>query len=84
MSIFRSCALGLALGAGATLVVSASEAKVPVAPMKSETTITKVAEGCGPGGWRGPGGACHYGSDDAGAVPTVDCTAGSSHHSHGS
>ena len=61
MNTFRSYAIGLALGTGALLVASASEAKVPVAPLKSETTITKVAQGCGPGGWRGPGGACHYG-----------------------
>jgi hypothetical protein len=61
MNTFPSYAIGLALGAGVLLVASASEAKVPVAPLKSETTITKVAQGCGPGGWRGPAGACHYG-----------------------
>jgi hypothetical protein len=61
MNTFRTYAIGLALGAGSLLVTSASEAKVLVAPLKSDTSITKVAQGCGPGGWRGPGGACHYG-----------------------
>ena len=61
MNIFHGYAIGLALGAAVLLVASASEAKVPVAPLKGAATITKVAEGCGPGGWRGPGGACHYG-----------------------
>jgi hypothetical protein len=61
MSIFRSYAIGFALGAGALLLAGVSEAKVPVAPLKDATPITKVAQGCGPGGWRGPYGGCRYG-----------------------
>ena len=32
----------------------------PRAPVgKTDTLVTKVAEGCGPGFWRGPNGRCH-------------------------
>jgi hypothetical protein len=61
MSTFRNYAIGLVLGAGALLVANASEAKVPVAPLKSATPVTQVAQGCGPGGFRDPYGRCHYG-----------------------
>jgi hypothetical protein len=76
MNAFRNYAIGLALSAGALLVACASEAKVTVPPLKSETTITKVAQGCGPGGVRGPGGACHYGSRHCWRGPrgTLHCT----------
>jgi hypothetical protein len=43
------------------LLAAAAEAKVPVAPLNGESTITQVAQGCGPGGWRGPYGHCNYG-----------------------
>jgi hypothetical protein len=37
----------------ATLVLStACQAKVPVAPLSDATSITEVAQGCGPGGFR--------------------------------
>jgi hypothetical protein len=75
MKMFRSYAIGLPLSAGALLVTSASEAKVPVAPLKSETTITKAAEGCGPGGWRGPGEPAVTAGEEAGAAHTGDSTA---------
>jgi hypothetical protein len=61
MRIFRNHAIGLVLAAGALLVANTSDAKVPVAPLKSATTITQVAQGCGPGGFRDPYGRCHYG-----------------------
>jgi hypothetical protein len=61
MGIFRKHAIGFVLAAGALLVASTSDAKVPVAPLKSTTIITQVAQGCGPGGWRGPYGRCQYG-----------------------
>jgi hypothetical protein len=44
-------ALGLATGANAAIV------QAPVT--SSDGAIVKVAEGCGPGWWRGPGGRCH-------------------------
>jgi hypothetical protein len=61
MGMFRNYAIGLVLGTGALLVANASEAKVPVVPLKVATPITQVAQGCGPGGWRGPYGHCRYG-----------------------
>jgi hypothetical protein len=44
-------AFGLATAANATVVPA------PVAT--TDSAIIKVAEGCGPGWWRGPGGRCH-------------------------
>jgi hypothetical protein len=44
-------ALGLATAAGATVL--------PAPIGKTDSLITNVAEGCGPGMWRGPGGRCH-------------------------
>jgi hypothetical protein len=60
MSIFRNYAIGLILGAGALIVTTASEA-MPLAPLKIATPVTQVAQGCGPGGYRGPYGHCRYG-----------------------
>jgi hypothetical protein len=54
MRIFRDHAIGLVLAAGALLVANTSDAKVPMAPLTSATAITQVAQGCGPGGFRGP------------------------------
>ena len=42
------------------LAVSANAA-VSVAPAGSDLGIIRVAEGCGPGFWRGPNGVCHHG-----------------------
>ncbi|MBV8835549.1 MAG: hypothetical protein JO000_03340 [Alphaproteobacteria bacterium] len=33
---------------------------MPVAPAPVDGMTTKVAEGCGPGRVRGPGGRCHF------------------------
>ena len=46
----------IVLGAGALLLATASEARMPAAPLKSEIGITQVAQGCGPGRWRTMGG----------------------------
>jgi len=56
---FRIC--GLFLAAATLLFATVAEAAVVVAPLESGTSMTKVAQGCGPGGWRGPYGRCHWG-----------------------
>ena len=38
---------------------SAAQAAMPVAPLTSGADIVRVAEGCGAGEVRGPGGRCH-------------------------
>jgi hypothetical protein len=43
-------AIGLATSANATVLG---------APVTSDVGVTRVAEGCGPGMWRGPHGMCH-------------------------
>ncbi len=52
-TFFISSALvfGLATAAGAAVT--------PVPVGVSTSPVIKVAEGCGRGFWRGPGGACH-------------------------
>jgi hypothetical protein len=41
-------------------LATAADATVMPAPIAADNTaIVKVAEGCGPGWWRGPGGRCH-------------------------
>jgi hypothetical protein len=38
----------------------AANAGITPAPVgKTDSLVTKVAEGCGPGFWRGPNGRCH-------------------------
>ncbi|HYC25218.1 MAG TPA: hypothetical protein VEC58_04185 [Roseiarcus sp.] len=50
------------------LATSASAA-VTVAPVASGVVVEPVAEGCGPGFWRGPNGVCHHtGAYGAGVV----------------
>jgi hypothetical protein len=47
---------------GASLVISlcvSAQAAMTVAPPPADAGVVRVAEGCGPGFWRGPGGACH-------------------------
>ena len=39
----------LVLGAGGLFLATASEAQMPVAPLKSEIAFTQIAQGCGPG-----------------------------------
>jgi hypothetical protein len=55
--MIRTCALGAALALG---LATTSNAAILVAPVGAGTGLAiKVAEGCGPGFWRGPHGACH-------------------------
>jgi hypothetical protein len=56
-SMIRTIAIGTALAFSLATSSYAAMTPVPVGP-SSDLTI-KVAEGCGPGFWRGPGGACH-------------------------
>jgi hypothetical protein len=55
--MIRTIALGVALAFSFATASSAAIMPVPVGP-SSDLTI-KVAEGCGPGFWRGEGGRCH-------------------------
>lgn len=55
--MIRSVILGAALAVGFATVASAGFAPNTIG--NSSTPIVKVAEGCGPGMWRGPGGRCH-------------------------
>jgi hypothetical protein len=50
----------LILGALLALGMAASAQAAMVAPpVEKAPAVTLVAEGCGPGWWRGPGGHCH-------------------------
>jgi hypothetical protein len=55
--MIKTMVLGAALAFGFATASSAAMTPVPVGT-GSDLTI-RVAEGCGPGFWRGPGGACH-------------------------
>jgi len=59
MTNFRIC--GLIVAAATLALATVAQAAVIVAPIESGTSITKVAEGCGPGGWRGPYSGVHCG-----------------------
>jgi hypothetical protein len=53
----RTILLGAALAVG---LATAAGAGVMPAPLGgADSTVIEVAEGCGPGFWRGPGGRCH-------------------------
>jgi hypothetical protein len=53
----RSLILGAALVMGAATIASAGFAPNTIG--NSDRSIVRVAEGCGPGWWRGPEGRCH-------------------------
>jgi len=53
----RSIVLSAALAFGLATAASAGITITPVG--NADSLIVKVAEGCGPGFWRGPGGRCH-------------------------
>jgi hypothetical protein len=55
--MIRTAFLGVALAFGVATVASAAVTPVPAG--NANTLVIKVAEGCGPGFWRGPGGKCH-------------------------
>jgi hypothetical protein len=52
----RSILLSAVLTLG---LATAASAGITPAPIGSGSVIIKVAEGCGPGFWRGPQGHCH-------------------------
>ena len=55
--MIKTTVLGFAF---ALAFASAAGAGVIPAPIgNGESAVIKVAEGCGPGFWRGPGGRCH-------------------------
>jgi hypothetical protein len=55
--MLRTVTLSAALAFG---LVSAASAGVLTAPISTpDGAVIKVAEGCGAGFWRGPGGRCH-------------------------
>ena len=53
----RTLLLGAALAFGLATAANAGIAPAPVG--KTESLMSKVAEGCGRGFWRGPNGRCH-------------------------
>ena len=55
--MIRTTMLSAALIFGVASAASAGVAPAPIG--NSSSLIVKVAEGCGPGFWRGPGGRCH-------------------------
>ena len=55
--MLKSILLSGALAFG--LATAAGAAVVPAPVAKADSVIVKVAEGCGPGWWRGPDGRCH-------------------------
>jgi hypothetical protein len=57
--VFKSIAVGAIVALGIASVSNA--AILPTPTDVAATAIVKVAEGCGPGWWRGPHGVCHPG-----------------------
>src|SRR5262249_16229475 len=55
-NMMKTIVLGAALAIGIATAASATVMPAPVG--KADSLITRVAEGCGPGMWRGPGGRC--------------------------
>jgi hypothetical protein len=55
--MMRATILGAALAIGFASMANAGFA--PNAIGNTGGTVIRVAEGCGPGMWRGPGGRCH-------------------------
>jgi len=55
----RISAAGFLVGASALFLSTVADAAVPIAPLANGSGVVKVAQGCGLGRWRGPGGWCH-------------------------
>ena len=55
--MIRTFLIGAALAMGVTTAASAAVMPAPVGVPNA--SVVKVAEGCGAGFWRGPGGKCH-------------------------
>jgi hypothetical protein len=53
----RTFIFGIVLASG--LATAASAGVFPVQRGNADSLIITVAEGCGAGWWRGPGGRCH-------------------------
>ena len=53
----KTLLVGTLLACG--LATAASAGVFPVQRSNSDSLVITVAEGCGPGWWRGPNGACH-------------------------
>jgi hypothetical protein len=53
----NSIVLGAALAIGLATAGNAAMASAPMEEVGS--AIVRIAEGCGPGFWRGPHGVCH-------------------------
>jgi hypothetical protein len=51
-------ARGVVTGAAAFLFGTAAEAAMPVTPLTTGADVVNIAQGCGPGRWRGPYGGC--------------------------
>jgi hypothetical protein len=71
MQSIKTPVLAAILGAGVLVAATAADAAVLVTPFGSDTGIVKVAQGCGPGRWRGPGGYCR--GPGYGPVPGRHC-----------
>ena len=56
-TMVRSLILTAVLTMGVSTIASAGVTPHPIG--NSDGLLTRVAEGCGPGWWRGPGGRCH-------------------------
>jgi hypothetical protein len=56
-AMVRSLILTAVLTMGLSTIASAGVTPHPIG--NSDGLLTRVAEGCGPGWWRGPGGRCH-------------------------
>ncbi len=51
----------LIFGTAVARAASVSAHAAPILPVPVlSPSVTLVAQGCGPGGWRGPYGHCHY------------------------
>jgi hypothetical protein len=55
--MIRTLVMGTALAF--SFVTASSAAITTVPPLRSSDLTVRVAEGCGPGFWRGPVGRCH-------------------------
>jgi hypothetical protein len=55
--MIRTFVIGIALANSVTAAASAAVTPAPLGVPNS--SVIKVAEGCGRGEWRGPHGACH-------------------------
>lgn len=52
-TLFLSAALALGVSSAANATI------LPLPVDSGDMGVVRVAEGCGPGYWRGPGGHCH-------------------------